>query len=353
MADKKNEIIEAEYREVHTGCTLPEITAQIIYITQNMKRTLLTGAIEIGKRFEMAKGLVERGKWGEYCEQYTGYKQSMAENYIKVYKEYGSEQQSLFGDFTNSQSIGSLGITKLIELIAVPADEREKFVEDNNVTEDTTVKELRKLIRQKDDELTAAENKKADAEKKLADSIENSDKVIADKQATIDRLKKELNARNAEAPITPTDEFEKMMAEAEEKAKKTLKKEIDRLQEERDKAEKDRGTAQDKLNKLLADNKELQDKVSEAESRSEAMQAEIDRLKKESMLGANENMVRLNMMFENAQNAIIDVASALDTIESQEQSGKLRGAVLKTLTDLIEERINIREAEVTEDEQTD
>ncbi len=353
MADKKNEIIEAEYREVHTGCTLPEITAQIIYITQNMKRTLLTGAIEIGKRFEMAKGLVERGKWGEYCEQYTGYKQSMAENYIKVYKEYGSEQQSLFGDFTNSQSIGSLGITKLIELIAVPADEREQFVEHNNINNDMTVRELRELIRQKDGRLEETEARAKETEQKLRDSIAGRDKDIADKQDMIERLQKELDARNAETPVTPKDEFEEMMAEAEEKAKKTLKKEIDRLTNERDKAEKDRGTAQDKLNKLLADNKELQDKVSEAESRSEAMQAEIDRLKKESMLGANENMVRLNMMFENAQNAIIDVASALDTIESQEQSGKLRGAVLKTLTDLIEERINIREAEVTEDEQTD
>lgn len=351
MENKKNDIIKAECREVGTGCTLPEITAQINYITENMKRTLLTGIIEIGKRFEMAKGLVEYGKWGEYCEKYTGYSQSMAENYIKVYKEYGSDQQSLLGDFTNSQSIGNLGITKLIELIAVPADEREQFVEDNNINEGTTVKELRELIRQKDDRLEEAEARVKEAEQKLRESIAYKDKDISDKQDMINRLEKELDARNSEMPVTPTDEFEKMMAEAEENAKKTLKKEIERLTKEKDKAEKDRNTTQNKLNRLLADNKELQDKVSESESEREAMRAEIERLKKESMLGANEKMVRLNMTFENAQNAIADVASALEAIKGQEQSDKLRGAVLKTLTELIDTKINITENGAAENEQ--
>ena len=48
--ENKNEIIEAEYREIDS-CTLPEITAEIKYITESMNRTLLIGIIEIGKRF--------------------------------------------------------------------------------------------------------------------------------------------------------------------------------------------------------------------------------------------------------------------------------------------------------------
>ena len=55
--ENKNEIIEAEYREIDS-CTLPEITAEIKYITESMNRTLLIGIIEIGKRFEIAKTLV-------------------------------------------------------------------------------------------------------------------------------------------------------------------------------------------------------------------------------------------------------------------------------------------------------
>lgn len=32
MKNKNNEVIEAEYREVGIGCTLPEITAEIRYM---------------------------------------------------------------------------------------------------------------------------------------------------------------------------------------------------------------------------------------------------------------------------------------------------------------------------------
>lgn len=168
--ENKNEIIEAEYREIES-CDLPTITAEIKYISKSMNNMLLQCLIEIGKRFAKAKTLVQYGKWGEYCEKYTGYKQAMAENYIKIYKEYGADQQRLFGNFENSESIKNLGVTKLIELTAIPADEREQFVEENNITEETTVKQLHKLIQEKTDALDRAEKKQAVAEKKLEEQI--------------------------------------------------------------------------------------------------------------------------------------------------------------------------------------
>jgi hypothetical protein len=234
--ENKNEIIEAEYREIDS-CTLPEITAEIKYITESMNRTLLIGIIEIGKRFEIAKTLVEHGKWGEYCEKYTGYSQSMAENYIKAYKEYGADQQNLFGDFTKSKLIGNLGITKLIELTAIPADEREHFVEENNITEETTVKQLHKLIQEKTDALAQSAAKQAEAERKLKAEIEKNKQAAEEKQSMIDRLQAELDIRNAEPATVPQDELEKMMQEADKKAKKSLQAEIDRLKTEKKKAE--------------------------------------------------------------------------------------------------------------------
>lgn len=342
-----NQIIETEFREVGVGCSLPEITAEIRYISEQMNRTVLSGIIEIGKRFEKAKNLVEHGKWGEYCEQYTGYSQSMAENYIKVYKEYGSEQYSIFGDLSKSQSIGNLGITKLIELTALPADEREEFVEKHNVTEDTTVKELQQLIRKQREDISAAKNKVAEKEQELADSIDCNQKIISDKQEEIDRLKSELERRNSEETTFPQDEFEKMMAEADEKAKQTLKETIDRLEGEKSKAVADNEKLQKKYDKLKDRGKqseqemqELKDSLSEAESKNECLQAEIRKLKKESMLGANEKMVRLNMAFETAQGDISKVSAALDAIKEQEQYEKLRAAVYQTLKSMVEDMNN-------------
>ena len=231
--ENKNEIIEAEYREIES-CDLPTITAEIKYISKSMNNMLLQCLIEIGKRFAKAKTLVQYGKWGEYCEKYTGYKQAMAENYIKIYKEYGADQQRLFGNFENSESIKNLGVTKLIELTAIPADEREQFVEENNITEETTVKQLHKLIQEKTDALDRAEKKQAVVEKKLEEQIKQSEQAAEDKRLMIERLQAELDIRNAEPATVPQDELEKMMKEADENAKKSLQKEIDRLTEEKE-----------------------------------------------------------------------------------------------------------------------
>lgn len=348
--ENKNEIIEAEYREIDS-CTLPEITAEIKYITESMNRTLLIGIIEIGKRFEIAKTLVDHGKWGEYCEKYTGYSQSMAENYIKAYKEYGKDQQSLFGDFTKSKLIGNLGITKLIELTAIPADEREHFVEENNITEETTVKQLHKLIQEKTDALAQSAAKQAEAERKLKAEIEKNKQAAEEKQSMIERLQAELDIRNAEPATVPQDELEKMMQEADEKAKKSLQAEIDRLKTEKKKAEQAAEKAEQaaKKSKQKAKNaeqqyKKLQDdvssekeKVDAAEKENEELKKTIEKLQKESLLGSNEKMVKLQMCFEQAQNSIIAVKTALAAVEGAEKYDKLFAAVKETLKGKVEE----------------
>ena len=348
--ENKNEIIEAEYREIDS-CTLPEITAEIKYITESMNRTLLIGIIEIGKRFEIAKTLVDHGKWGEYCEKYTGYSQSMAENYIKAYKEYGADQQNLFGDFTKSKLIGNLGITKLIELTAIPADEREHFVEENNITEETTVKQLHKLIQEKTDALAQSAAKQAEAERKLKAEIEKNKQAAEEKQSMIERLQAELDIRNAEPATVPQDELEKMMQEADEKAKKSLQAEIDRLKTEKKKAEQAAEKAEQaaKKSKQKAKNaeqqyKKLQDdvssekeKVDAAEKENEELKKTIEKLQKESLLGSNEKMVKLQMCFEQAQNSIIAVKTALAAVEGSEKYDKLFAAVKETLKGKVEE----------------
>jgi chromosome segregation ATPase len=348
--ENKNEIIEAEYREIES-CDLPTITAEIKYISKSMNNMLLQCLIEIGKRFAKAKTLVQYGKWGEYCEKYTGYKQAMAENYIKIYKEYGADQQSLFGNFENSESIKNLGVTKLIELTAIPADEREHFVEENNITEETTVKQLHKLIQEKTDALDRAEKKQAVAEKKLEEQIKQSEQAAKDKQLMIERLQAELDIRNAEPATVPQDELEKMMQEADEKAKKSLQAEIDKLKTEKEKAEQaaEKAERAAKKSKQKAKNaeqqyKELQDDVSSekektaaAEKENEELKKTIEKLQKESLLGSNEKMVKLQMCFEQAQSSIIAVKTALAAVEGSEKYDKLFAAVKETLKGKVEE----------------
>jgi hypothetical protein len=334
--ENKNEIIEAEYREIES-CDLPTITAEIKYISKSMNNMLLQCLIEIGKRFAKAKTLVQYGKWGEYCEKYTGYKQAMAENYIKIYKEYGADQQSLFGNFENSESIKNLGVTKLIELTAIPADEREHFVEENNITEETTVKQLHKLIQEKTDALDRAEKKQAVAEKKLEEQIKQSEQAAKDKQLMIERLQAELDIRNAEPATVPQDELEKMMQEADENAKKSLQKEIDRLTEEKEKAVQAAEKSKEKYKKLKDEVSAEKEKVDAAEKENAELKQTIEKLQKESLLGSNEKMVKLQMCFEQAQSSIIAVKTALAAVEGSEKYEKLFAAVKETLKGKVEE----------------
>lgn len=261
----------------------------------------------------------------------------MAENYIKIYKEYGADQQRLFGNFENSESIKNLGVTKLIELTAIPADEREQFVEENNITEETTVKQLHKLIQEKTDALDRAEKKQAVAEKKLEEQIKQSEQAAEDKRLMIERLQAELDIRNAEPATVPQDELEKMMKEADENAKKSLQKEIDRLTEEKEKAEQAAKKSKEKYKKLKDEVSAEKEKVDAAEKENAELKQTIEKLQKESQVGSNENMVKLQMCFEQAQTAIIAVKTALAAVEGSEKYDKLFAAVKETLKGKVEE----------------
>ena len=283
------------------------------------------------------KTLVQYGKWGEYCEKYTGYKQAMAEKLHKNLQGIRCRPTEAIWNFENSESIKNLGVTKLIELTAIPADEREQFVEENNITEETTVKQLHKLIQEKTDALDRAEKKQAVAEKKLEEQIKQSEQAAEDKRLMIERLQAELDIRNAEPATVPQDELEKMMKEADENAKKSLQKEIDRLTEEKEKAEQAAKKSKEKYKKLKDEVSAEKEKVDAAEKENAELKQTIEKLQKESQVGSNENMVKLQMCFEQAQTAIIAVKTALAAVEGSEKYDKLFAAVKETLKGKVEE----------------
>lgn len=335
---EENKIIEADYREVSTGgdCELNQLTAEIRYMHEQLNKTLIYGIIEIGKRYERAKQLVGHGQWGDYCKNVNGHGQSMAENYIKIYKEYGSEQQSIFGDLSKSQSLGNLGVTKLLQLTAVPADEREEFVEKNNITEDTTVKELQELIKKQKSEAEDAEMKFRQKEHELEQSIRRNNDVITEKQEEIDRLRAEIKKREAEGNKPSDDEMSEMIAELEEQAKAEFQKSIDKLEKEKEKLQKTVEKQKKQYDTLQLEAKEQADKIERSEAEKAQMQAVIERLQKESLLGSNENMVRLNLLFVTAQEDIQSIKEALEEIKNTEQYDKYKEAITRTLLEAVE-----------------
>lgn len=211
------------------------IAAEICQIKDQTRKLVLNNSIEIGKRLCEAKEMVPHGEWGAWLERNVDYKQSTANKLMKVYEQYGAAQGELWGASAKSETFTNLTYSQALALLAVPADEREEFVEKNDVANMST-RELQEAIKARDDALAAVEkaekkekklqkdldfaNKKLEMEKKQHDTLlDVAEKEKEEHQAEIERLKAEL----AKAELKEAEPSEEMLAEIE-RLKAQLKK---------------------------------------------------------------------------------------------------------------------------------
>ena len=184
----------------------------------------LLDAIEIGRLLFEAKAMVEPGGWMQYVEEEVPFSQSWANNYMRLYKEYGAEQLSIFG---NSQATARLSPTQALELLARPAQEREEFMETHDV-ESMSTRELKQAIRERDEALQS--QKETEEELLAAEARADNHADRADKaEEEVERLRSELSAA--------------------ESAGATASKEVERLTKSLTKAKEARKTAEEALAK--------------------------------------------------------------------------------------------------------
>ncbi len=277
------------------------ITRTVADVTRDIRiktGQFLMDAIDIGRLLFEAKAMVPAGQWSKYVAEELPFSHSWANNYMRMYKELGKDQLSLFAD---SQALGNLRPTQALELLALPAEEREDFVQTHDV-EHMSTRELHQAIRERDEAKKAqqeAEERAAEAEASLEDAqqaaesqirqleqaakdektvtdamrnrAEVAEKAQADAQkresealAKVADLKKKLEAANAEvkklkeSPVIPDDLMKTMRAEAEESAAKKaaadLQKKVEaaedaarKAQQERQKAEESARSAREQL----------------------------------------------------------------------------------------------------------
>ena len=112
---------------------ISQLEIEINYYKEQTARNIL----EIGARLIRAKELVPYGEWGEWLENKVDFSQSMANKFMKVSKE-----------FSHSESIPKVGLSKLILLTTVDEEKRNEFIESHPV-EDMTTRELRQAIKDK------------------------------------------------------------------------------------------------------------------------------------------------------------------------------------------------------------
>lgn len=186
----------------------PELIAtEINSIKEQTRKMVLFNSIEIGRRLVEAKGMVSHGEWGKWLETNVNYSQSTANNLMKIYQEYGPK---LLSGEQNSQSLGNLSYTQAVALLGVPAEEREQFIQENDV-ENMSSRQLQEAIKEK-----------KQLEKKLKEAEEKANKEKASRnelENLIEKLKVELLEAKNSGDQNQAQELQKALAEAQSKVR--------------------------------------------------------------------------------------------------------------------------------------
>lgn len=297
--------------------TISMVTVEIKTLQKQAQQVVLGYAIEIGRRLTEAKSLLPHGAWGDWLRDEVEYSKSTANNFMRIFDAYGSDQMGFFGAEAKSQALGNLSYTKALRLLAIPEEEREEFAEAHNV-EDISTRELDRLIKERDEaraektealERAAAATEKAEAaaaaqetlqqyfdtqRRELTEKLAAAEQEAAAKAAKADaasanaaQAKADLKAakdkikKMKENPEIPEDAMAKIRAEARAEADKAAAEElaakVKAAEEKQEAAERDARNAREDLDKIQRERGALEKKLALANEDTILFKAEFER----------------------------------------------------------------------------
>ena len=296
------------------------VTTEIRTLHRQAQGMILNYAIEIGRRLKEAKSLLEHGEWGEWLENEVDFSRSTANNFMKIFEEYGAKQVSLFGD-ANSQTLGNLPYTHALKLLAVPAEEREEFVEEHHV-EDMSSRELDRLIKERDAAVRRAEESE---ERELAQAD-----ALAELEALRDKVEtQEQMAGEGRAALRQMEQKVAAAQERLEQEKKKAKEREDKLRRELEEARKNPDVPEEILQKLRAEVEEATSaSVEKAQKEAQEAKAALEQTRKDLAL-ADGDMAVFKELFRRVQEDFGMMEDAIRRIGEKNAEGaeKLRIAV--------------------------
>ena len=312
---------------------ITEITSEIIELRRQANCIQVAYAVEIGRRLVEAKTVLPYGQWGEWLKNEVDFSQSTANNLMKIFEEYGASQISLFGAISNSQTIANLPYSKALQLLSVPAEEREAFAEEVGADE-LSVRELKAAIAERDRARREYE-KERELNEQLQERLEDAE--IAKEEA-------EDKAKSADELIAKVKELEKQKDAAEDKAYK--------LQEDLKKAKADPKIPKSRLDALKAEaeaaakaaaNEEFQKQLSEAKHAAQEAVAARDAAQKKAddtekqlaeaqkqLKTANPAVTEIKTLFEELQRSAHNIKAKIQKMsENDPETAKKLTSALK------------------------
>lgn len=287
-------IVAQSMAKAAEGRTIEVITGELLEAKQAGGEAILT----IGRCLIEAKASLPHGEWLPWLSERAELSERAAQRFMRLAREW-----------SNPTALSDLGATKAITLLALPEEERERFMEEHNVI-DMTTRQLEQVIRERDEARKAAEEAKAEASTaeqarakmaedmallnaRLAGAREDHERALQD----VGKLEKEL-AELKDRPVEVAVETvvdQEAIEKATAEAVADLKAKLEKAKERQQKAETQAKEAQNALE--LAQSK-LQD---------------AERARKNAVLASDEDMATFQVLFQ----------------QVQEQANKMRGILLK------------------------
>lgn len=228
------------------------ITSEILRLKQDAGNAILS----IGQRLIEAKAMLPHGEWLPWLTEQVEFSERQAQRFMRLAQEWA-----------NPTALSDLGATKALALLALPPEERQKFLSENHIVDgeeksviDMTSRELEKAVKERDEALHAAEAARAAAEtadqsrakmeadmtvlKQLHQAAQAAEgqarEALAEAQAELKALR--------ERPVEVAVEVDqKALEEARREAETRMQAKVDKAAEAQKKAEEQRKKAEEDL----------------------------------------------------------------------------------------------------------
>ena len=276
------------------GRTIETITDEIL----DAKRTGGEAILTIGRCLIEAKDMLPHGEWLPWLNERVEFSERTARNFMRLAREW-----------TNRQTLADLGAAKALTLLALPAEEREQFVEDHNVI-DMSARQLKEAIRERDEARKAAEAAKADASAaeqaraKMAEDMRTTQNLLESARADAD---------SAGSRARVLEEKLRMLQEQPVEVAVETVVDLEALEQARAEAVAE---MQAKLDKAREAKKRAEDRQKIAEDALEQVRLQLEeqaKAEKKAALGADKDVAQFEVLFN----------------QGQELANKMRGLLLK------------------------
>ncbi len=354
--------------------TPEEIGVEVRNLSQAARQISVYYAVEIGRRLTEARELVPHGGWLDWLRDEAGMSQPTANRLMTVFREYGADQQSLFGPVTKYSTLNNLPVSKALALLAVPEEERESFAVEVGA-EALSTRALEAAIRERDNARQALQTSEArltDTQRTLAGAhqqiselrerltqaqadveaadaeAERNERALREKIAALEKSVAELEARPVEVAVMEPDpeEVERRAAElageqvqeiqqdatlrinAANQEAGRAKNERDREADARKNAEADARKLEEKLRGRIA---ELEKGLEEAKEAAGAVEdagsyrAQVEELQRRLAM-ADGGVVAFRLRFEAWQQDYAAMMAALEGV-AEDKRERCRAAV--------------------------